>query len=409
MSAVAAFQYRTYAAMRLAAASSETEEEKKEPESRGSGGGGGGDGGDGGDGKKKKKKNAGKANKKPQAPKASDSSSSSSSSSSTPIPKGLECPPSAARPVIGTDKLYMDDSSLYRHEGASLVSCTLLDDPLAADTDAFGGRWSGDEHKGRWLVVLDRTIFHPQGGGQPTDLGFIRGGGGGSCAFRVAMVKEDRATGVVEHVGSFEAGDAAALRAAAGGGEKQQLLELEIDGAWRHSCARIHSAGHALDVAMAALGYTIRPTKGFHFPDGPYVEYEAASAAERLSSEAKDALPAALTAKMAELSAASAADPASVGDTVVAWLGKDAANDLLQRFNGTGVDAPMFPSPDSLVRLTRLAGGWIPCGGTHVASVAAIGPVTVTRAKAKKNTLKVSYELEGMVSFPAGYAASAAT
>ena len=50
MSAVAAFQYRTYAAMRLAAASSETEEEKKEPESRGSGGGGGGDGGDGGDG-----------------------------------------------------------------------------------------------------------------------------------------------------------------------------------------------------------------------------------------------------------------------------------------------------------------------------------------------------------------------
>ena len=173
------------------------------------------------------------------------------------------------------------------------------------------------------------------------------------------------------------------------------------------SCARIHSAGHALDVAMAALGYTIRPTKGFHFPDGPYVEYEAASAAERLSSEAKDALPAALTAKMAELSAASAADPASVGDTVVAWLGKDAANDLLQRFNGTGVDAAMFPSPDSLVRLTRLAGGWIPCGGTHVASVAAIGPVTVTRAKAKKNTLKVSASSRHGLP-PAGYAASAA-
>ena len=42
---------------------------------------------------------------------------------------------------------------------------------------------------------------------------------------------------------------------------------------------------------MLALGHTIRPTKGFHSPDGPYVEYEARWADERLSTEAKDALP----------------------------------------------------------------------------------------------------------------------
>ncbi|EXC44977.1 Alanine--tRNA ligase [Morus notabilis] len=29
----------------------------------------------------------------------------------------------------------------------------------------------GDD--GRHALVLDRTVFHPQGGGQPADLGFI--------------------------------------------------------------------------------------------------------------------------------------------------------------------------------------------------------------------------------------------
>ena len=37
--------------------------------------------------------------------------------------------------------------------------------------------------------------------------------------------------------------------------------------------ARIHSAGHLLDVGMRKLGFEHRPGKGYHYPKGAYVEY----------------------------------------------------------------------------------------------------------------------------------------
>lgn len=47
-----------------------------------------------------------------------------------------------------------------------------------------------------------------------------------------------------------------------------------IDGEFRKTNARIHSAGHLLDVAMNRAGKTeLKPGKGYHFVEGPYVEY----------------------------------------------------------------------------------------------------------------------------------------
>lgn len=72
----------------------------------------------------------------------------------------------------------------------------------------------------------------------------------------------------------------------------------QIDEARRRLHARLHSAGHALDVAMARIGLggeCLKPTKGYHFADGPYVEYEGEYAADT------GALAAALNAEMARL------------------------------------------------------------------------------------------------------------
>jgi Ser-tRNA(Ala) deacylase AlaX len=47
-----------------------------------------------------------------------------------------------------------------------------------------------------------------------------------------------------------------------------------VDGEFRKTNARIHSAGHLLDVAMNRAGKTeLKPGKGYHFVEGPYVEY----------------------------------------------------------------------------------------------------------------------------------------
>merc|ERR1712178_619010 len=47
----------------------------------------------------------------------------------------------------------------------------------------------------------------------------------------------------------------------------------QIDAERRRLAARLHSAGHLLDVAVKAADLHWIPSKGYHFPDGSYVEY----------------------------------------------------------------------------------------------------------------------------------------
>ena len=49
---------------------------------------------------------------------------------------------------------------------------------------------------------------------------------------------------------------------------------LEIDEDWWWLNAWIHSAGHLIDYGLYKIGITnLKPLKGYHFPNGPYVEY----------------------------------------------------------------------------------------------------------------------------------------
>lgn len=48
---------------------------------------------------------------------------------------------------------------------------------------------------------------------------------------------------------------------------------MSIDPAVRLLNARLHSAGHLIDVAVSILHYPWKASKGYHFPDSPYVEY----------------------------------------------------------------------------------------------------------------------------------------
>lgn len=60
---------------------------------------------------------------------------------------------------------------------------------------------------------------------------------------------------------------------------KDELLQIGsevtmvIDEAIRKLNARLHSAGHLLDVAVNRLKLDWKPGKGYHFADSPYVEY----------------------------------------------------------------------------------------------------------------------------------------
>jgi len=116
-----------------------------------------------------------------------------------------------------------------------------------------------DAKDGQMAVVLDKTICHPQGGGQPNDEGYLQQG---KTKFTLEnlMVKED----VVLHIGKFEGAPF----------KEGSAVECHISEEIRRIHARVHSAGHLLDIAMNKAGRSdLKPGKGFHQPVGAYVEY----------------------------------------------------------------------------------------------------------------------------------------
>lgn len=197
---------------------------------------------------------------------------------------------------------------------------------------------SVSEDSGRWVLVLDRTVFHPQGGGQPYDQGLIRGPGG---LFRVEEVR--LVDGAVRHLGRFEEGGLA----------PGASVRCEVDAARRTLHSRIHSAGHVLDMAITRLGLGWKPAKGYHFPQGPYVEYVG-------DLEGKDParLKADLEAACAALIAENPATECRVED------GR---------------------------RLVGWAGASSPCGGTHVAALTEVGAMAVRKIKREGPHVRVGY------------------
>jgi Ser-tRNA(Ala) deacylase AlaX len=108
------------------------------------------------------------------------------------------------------------------------------------------------------FVILNQTVFYPQGGGQPSDTGriFIQ-----EKIFEVSkcQIIEDKCY----HFGSFSSDQFSV----------GDVVDVEIDAEKRNLHARLHTAGHVIDLGLAKLGYELEPLKGYHFVAGPYVEY----------------------------------------------------------------------------------------------------------------------------------------
>ena len=155
-----------------------------------------------------------------------------------------------------------------------------------------------------------------------------------------------------------------------------------VDGAWRAQCVVLHSSGHLIDAAMARCGYreTLVATKGYHFPDGPYVEYLG-----NVEPEKRDALVATLQREFA----------AVVGEdtrTTIEMMPRETAERELNR-TAQNFDFSMFPEPT--IRIFGCAGCLGPCGGTHVRSTADLGEYTVTGLRVKKGVVRVKYGRKG--------------
>ncbi len=137
------------------------------------------------------------------------------------------------------------------------------------------------------VIRTNQSIFCPQGGGQPSDIGTIESTDGKVLA-DVLFAGISSGSGDVELYCNAAASVATAFASVEGGVAESnlELLEgilaaggvvvLKVDVKRRATNCILHSAGHLIDTAVSRLGLTanLKPGKGYHFPDGPNVEYE---------------------------------------------------------------------------------------------------------------------------------------
>lgn len=209
---------------------------------------------------------------------------------------------------------------------------------------------------GRTGIVLDRTLFYPQGGGQPADRGVIESD---SARFDVDSVRsiED----AVLHFGTFSSGSFA----------RGSEVRMRVDGDRRRLNSRIHSAGHVVDLAVASVGLDWVPGKGYHFPDGPYVEYAGTIEGDR------DALRQKIEAECNRVVSEGA-------ETRVVFATRDEIAKIC-RF------VPDYVPAEGESRVVMYGDFGVPCGGTHVANLREIGSITIRKMKPSGATIRVAY------------------
>ncbi len=117
----------------------------------------------------------------------------------------------------------------------------------------------------RAYVVLDKTIFHPLGGGQPSDTGYIKYG---ETLFRVKKVLSKG--GVILHYGVFNNKEDMFA--------ENDKVSCEIDWDRRYLTMKLHTGGHILDYAVARFfGKLVETLSALHGPPKAYLDYKIPS------------------------------------------------------------------------------------------------------------------------------------
>ena len=209
-----------------------------------------------------------------------------------------------------TEALYLNSDDLKAT--ATVVSCEPLEDGL-------------------WAVQLDKTIFHPQGGGQPTDIGFIN-----DIAVKKVIHTPD---GIIHWLTAPVEG----------------TVQLTVDETRRSLNTRLHSAGHIIGLIGDRRGW--HATRGNHFPGESRVIFEPTDPSTIV-------LP----------------DPSTFENEVNGIIALGLSRQITE-VNGlrTVTWGELEPYP---------------CGGTHVMDTRDIGTVHISKIKLKKGLISVSYSVD---------------
>ena len=183
---------------------------------------------------------------------------------------------------------------------------------------------------GRFAIQLSNTPFHPQGGGQPSDVGKIN-----DVDVLHVVIQNDQIIHYSNHATTLG------------------LAQARVDLNRRRYHSRLHSAGHLIGHVMQAFGW--EPTKAQHWPEECKVQFVKQDHSEDQDLETLELLC-----------------NQYISSQLVRLTQQNADGYREVSFG----DLPAFP-----------------CGGTHVQNLSEIGTLEITGYKLKKDKLTVSYRV----------------
>lgn len=219
----------------------------------------------------------------------------------------------------------------------------------------------GQDDRGAY-IVLNQTIFYPQGGGQPSDTGTLQFE---KTAVNICFVGFNE--GEVLHYCDEEPPHFDALVGLS--------CELLVDQSRRMEHARLHTAGHLIASIVDAQRGSMCAVKGFHFTNGPYVEFEGKPEEE--------------VAPLLE----------RLQEQVDAYIAEDlpviASMVTIDELKQCCWHVPSYLPEDKPLRVVKIGAlDSVPCGGTHVKDLASLGKVLLVKMKSRKGNTKISYRVE---------------
>ncbi len=185
-------------------------------------------------------------------------------------------------------------------------------------------------HDDHFAVILQSTLFHPQGGGQPFDTGWL----GESQVLRVTQ-EADRVVHYVDR--PVEPGP----------------ITARVDEQRRALHTRLHSAGHLIGNVGETLGWM--PIKAHHWPGEAKVTFIRGDAAQAMQAEA-------------------------IQQQLNEWIAADYPRHMAVDNGTREVGFSELPA--------------YACGGTHVQTLSELGQVTIQALSEKKGALSVRYTLD---------------
>lgn len=216
---------------------------------------------------------------------------------------------------------------------------------------------TGIDDKG-YFFILNKTIFYPQGGGQPSDQGHVELDGTHFVVNHVKIIDNQ-----IRHYSDRDCQELI---------NKTPQLIIDKDKRLLHS--KLHTSGHLIKDMVERHYPQYRAIKGHHFPGECYVEFSIHHQSPQ------------------EL------DLETLNNNIHHIISE---NLTLENINISRDELPNYCPNLSYsiaqtenIRLIRmLPFNYQPCGGTHVKSSMELKGLSLTKQKLKGNHLKINYHI----------------